>query len=90
MPSEAEYQTAWETLEKNNWTVDYIISHCCPAPIQDEISGGMYQRTPMTDFFEEVARRTQFKYWFFGHLHDNVVVRERYVLLYEKMIRLKI
>lgn len=51
----------------------------------------MGRSTPdaLTDFLEEVRRRCRFRYWFFGHYHDNGIVRERYVLLYEQMIRVK-
>ena len=41
------------------------------------------------DFLEAVRQRCRFRYWFFGHYHDNGIVRERFVLLYEKMIILK-
>ncbi len=70
--------------------VDYIISHCCPTSVQDELSGGFYKADDLTDFLEEVAQRCRFKYQFFGHYHTNRVVQEKYVLLYEQIIRLKL
>ncbi len=89
LPSEEEYQTARETLDKAGWDVDYIITHCCPSSIQDAFSGGQYQRDALTDFFDEVRERCQFKYWFFGHYHNNIVVEKKFVMLYEQIIRLK-
>lgn len=35
-----------------------------------------------------LARRCQFRYWFFGHYHDDRVIREKYVLLYRQIIEL--
>ncbi|MFG6350196.1 MAG: metallophosphatase family protein [Oscillospiraceae bacterium] len=88
LPSEAEYQTARANLEKHGWAVDYIVTHCCPTSVQDELSGGAFQADHLTDFLDEVAQRCQFRYWFFGHYHDNGVVREKYVLLYEQIVEL--
>ena len=89
LPSEEEYQTARANLDSVGWAVDYIISHCCPTSVQDELSGGFYKADALTDFLEEVAQRCQFKYQFFGHYHTNRVIWEKYVLLYEQIIRLK-
>ncbi len=90
LPNEEEYQTASANLEKCGWEVDYIITHCCPTSVQEELGAGFYQADALTDFLEEVAQRCQFKYWFFGHYHDNGVIREKFVLLYEQILRLKV
>lgn len=84
LPSEQEYQEAQRTLERLNWKVDYIITHCAPTTIQQKIRRN-YQSDRLTDFLEEVRQYTQFHYWLFGHYHDNRIVDEKYVLLYEQM-----
>lgn len=89
LPSQEEYQTARATLERYGWETDYIITHCCPTSVQDALSGGMYQADELTDFFDEVRQKCQFKYWFFGHYHENTVVQQKYVLLYEQIIKLE-
>ena len=43
----------------------------------------------LTDFLEEIGQRCQFKYHFFGHYHGNEIIKKKYVLLYEQIIRLK-
>lgn len=83
------YQTARDNLERCGWAVDYVITHCCPTSIQEELGAGFYQADALTDFLEEIAQKCQFKYWFFGHYHDNGVIREKFVLLYEQILRLK-
>ena len=90
LPSEEEYQTARANLERHGWQVDYIISHCCSTSVQDKLSGGFYKADALTDFLEEVAQRCQFKYQFFGHYHTDRVIRGKYVLLYEQIIKLKV
>ena len=90
LPSEEECQTARANLEKHGWAVDYIISHCCPTSVQDELSGGAYKADHLTDFLEEVSQKCEFRYWFFGHYHDDGVVGKKYVLLYRQIIKLKL
>lgn len=88
LPSDEEYRTARANLEANGWQVDYIVTHCCPTSVQDELSGGAFQTDHLTDFLDEVAEKTQFRYWFFGHYHDNGVLREKFILLYEQIVQL--
>ena len=66
-----------------------IITHCCPSSIQDIFSGGLYRRDALTNFFDEIRKRCRFKYWLFGHYHKNMVVENRFAMLYEQIIRLK-
>lgn len=90
LPSDEEYETAIANLERYGWEVDYIISHCCPTSIQNVLSGGVYLADQLTDFFEEMSQRCQFKYWFCGHYHLNEILKQRYVLLYEQIIQLRL
>lgn len=88
LPSEEEYRTARANLDRCDWKVDYIVTHCGPTSVQDELSGGFYKADALTDFLEEVVDRCQFKYWFFGHYHDDSIIKKKYVLLYEQIIKL--
>ena len=90
LPSEEEYKTARANLEHHNWTVDYIITHCCPTSVQDQLSGGFYLADALTDFLDEVTRRCQFEYHFFGHYHANKMIQEKFVLLYKQIVRLEL
>lgn len=90
LPSEEEYRTAGYNLEMCGWAVDYIITHCCPTSVQETLGAGFYGADALTDFLEEVAQRCQFKGWFFGHYHNNSVVRDKFALLYEQIIKLKL
>ncbi len=78
LPSETEYQTAKASLDRAGWEVDYIITHCCPSSVQDIFSGGLYQKDALTEFFDEIRQRCQFKYWFFGHYHEDMVIEKKY------------
>ena len=86
LPSDEEYVEALQTLERLDWKVDYIITHCAPTAIQQKINAN-FKPDKLTDFLEENCNRSQFHYWLFGHYHDNRIIDEKYVLLYEQMVR---
>lgn len=86
MPSEEEYATALATLERCNWEVDYVVTHCAPTGIQQILSNG-YQPDALTDFLDMVSKRLKFHYWLFGHYHKNQNIGQNYVLLYEQIVQ---
>ena len=53
----------------------------------DLLSGGAYGYDPLTDFLETIQQKTRFHYWLFGHYHYNRIFEEKYVLLWEQMVR---
>ena len=55
----------------------------------DKLEGGPYRSDQLTDFFEVLAGRCKFKYWFFGHYHGDMVPSRSFALLYEQILRLK-
>ena len=87
LPSDEEYAEARQTLERLDWKVDYIITHCAPTAIQQKINAD-FKSDRLTDFLEEIRCRSQFHHWLFGHYHDNQIIDEKYVLLYEQMVRI--
>lgn len=88
MPSEDEYQNAINNLNKNNWNVDYIISHCCPDSIQNKISE-YYKHDKLTNFFENVIKADcNYDKWYFGHYHEDKNIDVKHVCLYNRIIQL--
>ena len=49
-----------ENLEKINYKVDYIISHCCPTSIQTLINP-TYKRDILTDYLQQISEKCTFK-----------------------------
>ena len=89
LPNDDEYETARRNLDTSGWSVDYIVSHCCPSSIADIIGGGLYKHDRLTDFFDEVKDRCTFDYWFFGHYHDNRALMRKFILLYEQILQIE-
>lgn len=87
LPSAAEYMGALQTLERTEWAVDYVITHCAPERIAKELIP-THEPDPLTAFLDMVSRRLRFHYWLFGHYHGNQVIQDKYVLLWEQIIQI--
>ena len=88
LPCETEYRAALDSLEKNNWTVDCVISHCAPTSIQQELLRDTAVPDRLTEFLEDVSRRCCFQHWFFGRYHMDGHVGEQFIYLYQELIQL--
>lgn len=86
MPNKKEYKIGIHNLSKNNYEVDYIITHCCPTNLQKAFYG--YEQNELTDYFEYIKEHTKFKAWFFGHYHKDKVINKQFGLIYNAIIRI--
>lgn len=87
MPTVAEMERGIKALEANNWTVDFVISHCAPRSVQTMIAS-WYESDPLVSFFERVRADLNFKKWFFGHYHVDKQLNEQFIALYNNIIPL--
>lgn len=87
MPSEDEMEFGLETLKNNENKVDYIISHCCPQEVASLFSQDFYKADKLTNYFNTIAKTTEFSKWFFGHYHNDKQISEKFIMLYEQIVR---
>ena len=87
LPSDGEYLTALETLERAKWKADYVITHCAPTSIARTMNRH-YEPDALTDFLELVNKKLDFHYWLCGHYHDNRNLTEKHVLLWEQIVQI--
>ena len=88
LPTNQEMENGIENLEKINYKVDYIISHCCPTSIQALINS-TYKRDILTDYLQQISEKCTFKKWYFGHYHDYRQINAQFTLLYEDIVPLE-
>ena len=88
LPTKEEMQNGINNLEKINYKVDYVISHCCPTSIQALINS-TYKRDILTDYLQQISEKCTFKRWYFGHYHDYKQVNSQFTLLYENIVPLE-
>ena len=84
-------------LEKVNYCVDYVITHCASNRVQDLVTKKLqslgrevYHDSPdqLTDYFSELERRLEYRNWYFGHYHFNEQLDQKHTILYEMMVTL--
>lgn len=96
LPSAEEMEEGLHNLEKVNFTVDYVVTHCASNSTQRKIEAQynpLFHHTltsdVLTDYFEELEKRLHYKHWYCGHYHDDVVVDEKHTVLYLTMVPLE-
>ena len=87
LPSDEEYAEARRNLEQRNWQVDYIITHCAPTSIVRRESRHN-EADRLTDFLQEIQDKTDYRYWLFGHYHDNRMIDTKHILLWEQIVQI--
>ena len=88
MPSKAEMKEGIDNLEKANWKVDFVLSHCCASSTQALYSHGTFKSDELTNYFENIRAKLDFKKWMFGHYHDNKAINDKEIVVYEQIIRI--
>ncbi|MBQ8497765.1 MAG: metallophosphatase family protein [Clostridia bacterium] len=79
LPCDAEYKEAAANLKAHDFKVDYVVSHTAPTEIIRRVGW-----TPdihdgeLTGFLEWVMYETEYKKWFFGHLHLDEEIGEKH------------
>lgn len=76
-----------ENLKKCENKVDYIISHSpCTSDMFLMGGRGLYQPDIISNYLEEVRVTTEYKKWYFGHMHLNKQVSMQDICLYEQIL----
>lgn len=88
LPSEDEMMEGRKNLENINNKVDFIITHCGPTSSMALYSHGGYKPDILTNYFEEIHNKVDFKKWFMGHYHVNHTINDKEIILYRQIVRI--
>lgn len=87
MPTLEEMNIGISNLEKVQYCVDYIITHCCSSTILR--NAFPYSETDsLTQFFKFIEDNVQFKHWFFGHYHKDISIDGKHTCLYQNIVEI--
>lgn len=93
-PSKSTKQHVENQLEKNNWTVDVVLTHTCPfdfEPVDMFISG--IDQDSVDDstekWLQEIERKLNYKHWYAGHFHIDRKVNDKFALMFNDFVKLK-
>ena len=74
------YERGMKSLSDNKWKVDFIWTHC--APKSTAALMGFHENDPLTEYFEKIKYKTDFKWWYHGHYHRTLMVEPKIECLY--------
>ena len=86
LPSEENFEQARSRLDSVGWKVDYVITHTCATSLLEPTMGRPGDADRLTDFFDEVDERLDFKHWYYGHFHIDRDVDTRHTVLYDEIV----
>lgn len=93
-PSIEEFNEGINNLQKYNFEVDYMITHCCSKYTLEEVSKYMNSYIENRDsslnrYFSLLEKKVKYKHWYFGHYHIDVSeIKEKQTALFHKIIQL--
>ena len=87
LANQEEIDEALINLEKADWKVDFVFTHCCPTSTA-VLLGGFSDNDITTNFLEDVRAKLDFKKWYFGHYHMDRAVNVSEICFYEKIIQI--
>ena len=82
-----EYKNANMKIQLNNSKFDYIITHSAPISIQNLIASN-YENNELTMFLENVKNKATYNKWFFGHYHQDKIVDEKHIAVFNSLIKI--
>ena len=74
-------------LREMNGKVDYIITHTGPDDIL-KIGMSSVAADPTSRYLNSIMHNVEFKHWYFGHMHIDKTILNKYSFLYNKIIPL--
>ena len=84
MPTDDEMKEANQNLERVNHKVDYIITHAAPEDTMNLFYPDHEKEKVLNNFLEWVRESTEYKHWYFGHLHlDEDLFRHQTCLWFQ-------
>lgn len=72
-PSKEEIEEAYKNLDKHNWSVDYVLTHTTSNIVMKECLCFQKENEPINNFFDILQEKLDYKWWFFGHFHEDIV-----------------
>ena len=90
LPSQTEMLEGLNNLDKHNWKVDYILTHCPSTITLREMDAGkeVYLSDHLTDYLHSISDKCTYKAWLFGHMHENKKVTDKHYCLYEQIVQI--
>jgi len=89
IPNYIEIENGYNNLEKNNWTVDYVLTHACPSRLSLMLYSHHNESDEVTKILDKFEEKIICKKWYFGHHHIDEEIDDKYKVFYNKVMKIK-
>jgi len=86
LPALTEIENARINLEKNNYQVDYIITHRPSRRIRNFLLMDQNDANVLDAFLDEVREKCSYRRWFFGEIHMNKRIPPSEMALFKAVV----
>lgn len=86
--TDEEFAHGIDTLDRNGWACDFVLTHTPPASIVETFSHGEYVPDKTAVYLEGIKEKLDYKHWFAGHLHDEANITPKDHLIYYQLFLL--
>ena len=73
LPNEAEMQEGLANLDKYNWKVDCVITHCAPTEFIASCINKGYSPDTLTEYLQHIDDKLDYEHWYMGHYHLDAI-----------------
>lgn len=87
LPTNEECEYALLNLERNDWKVDYVITHSAPDNILYRINP-YFGHNILTNLLFVIDKQLEFKHWYFGHYHIDRQIDDQHTAIFKRIIKL--
>lgn len=81
----ADFIEMEKLLERVN-EVDYVVTHTCPENVVNKIHRGDRINDVTSKLLTFLDSNIKYKHWYFGHMHQDVTILDKYTCLYNKLV----
>jgi predicted phosphodiesterase len=91
LPTDIDYANGNHNLEKQDYKVDYIITHTCPAASVYSLNGrhSAPEEMPLQNYLEWVRETVDYSHWWFGHWHQDKDLWKHQTAIYFDLINME-
>ena len=88
IPSREEYEEGLKNLQKNDYQVDFIITHTAPREVAAAMGFGEMSddEIELRRYLQQIADEACYESWFFGHIHEDEVIEDTFYAMYDEII----
>ena len=81
-----DIDNALDNLNKVNFKVDYVITHCCDSFMVTNYL--RFKKDICTDQLSFINKQVSYKHWFFGHYHYDRKISDKETCLYQDIVEM--